>query len=655
MGYHQFPLDFADALDAEQKIVVSAASLPFGDPLSAVLAVDPFVDIINLDTDAKVARALTAIRSVLERQYPCAVAWSGGKDSTVMLMLVLEAALGMKQQGIPIPQILVTHARTGIDNPAIDSLAKRDIARIRSYAALHELPVRVDVAEPSLNDSWAVRIISGRALPTFANSSTRDCTISWKLLPQQRQRKVALKELKADGTPVVLVGTRYEESSSRSTRMSERGELDSEIWIQENRSKDGTVTGQELRLSPVAWWTQDDVWIFLNEVMESKRTSYTDAKDLWEVYQDGGNSTCVVLNDDFMKANSKACGARFGCSLCTAVGRDKSLEAMIESDEKYAYMNGLNRLQRFMVDTQYDMGRRSWLGRTIQDDGYIAIAPDTYSPEMQREMLRYSLTIDREEARAAAKLGIAARFELVSLQQLIAIDAIWSIQGYHPRPFEAFHIWESVYVDGKTFTPPSVDSTVFEKKIPKPMWLFVGEWDRDSGFSTMYTGARHMLADLSGATESGGCMQNIELSDGRVVMDIGRSDMFSVDEEGAELFLAFEILESEIHKSKAGCDSGEAFRHYQMLGTIQTGTRHLGLIDDMLRRAAWKRRHGVFSMSRDELLSRSVSETQRKGGLRAPIGQQTLSQILKEETRLAHEKREATGLARMVSRETLAA
>lgn len=134
MGYEQFSLDFADVLVAEQTGVASAVSALTGECDSMATAADPFADIINLDTDAKVARALTAISSVLERQHPCAVAWSGGKDSTFMLMLVLEAAMGLKERGVTIPQILVTHARTGIDNPAIDSLAKRDIARIRAYA-----------------------------------------------------------------------------------------------------------------------------------------------------------------------------------------------------------------------------------------------------------------------------------------------------------------------------------------------------------------------------------------------------------------------------------------------------------------------------------------------------------------------------------------
>ena len=228
---------------------------------------------------------------------------------------------------------------------------------------------------------------------------------------------------------------------------------------------------------------------------------------------------------------------RPGCALCAAVGRDKSLDAMLESDDKYQYLIPLNKLQRFLVDTQYDLNRRSWLGRTIDDNGYVAIAPDAYSPTMQRELLSYALTIDRNERIAAGRLGIAPRFQLISFEQLIAIDAIWSIQGYHPRPFEAIHIWKSVYEKGKSFEPPAVDTSKYSKKIPSPRYLYIdNNWDDDAGYSEMYSGARHLMADFVGATETGGCVQNIELGDGRVVMAVEKSDMFDVNEQGQSFF-----------------------------------------------------------------------------------------------------------------------
>lgn len=632
-----YPVEFGFSADLIDRTSISSKSPATDEQDSpATTHIHPS----DLSTEEKVERAVNAIGRLIKEGMPHAVAYSGGKDSSVMAALVLEAARRAKEQGIAIPPILFTHARTGIDNPAMDMVARMEIERIQQYAKEHKLPVRVDIAEPALNDSWAVRIISGRALPTFANSSSRDCAISWKLVPQKRQRKAAFKELKASGNPVVLVGTRFDESTGRASRMNERGELDTEVWTEEVKNASGKVTRLENRLSPIAHWTQEDIWVFLSQLKSGERTSYTNAEDLWDVYRDGGNSSCAVVSDDAMKANAKACGARFGCALCTAVGRDKSLESMLESDEKYQYLIPLNRIQRFLVDTQYDMQRRGWLGRTIQDDGFIAIAPDAYSPAMQRELLRYAMTADRDEARAAGRLGIAPRFRLVSMEQLIAIDAIWSIQGYHPRPYEALHIWEEVYEKGMTFIPPEIDTRAFDKKIPKPKWLHVGNWDSDPGFDPMYNGARNLMADFCGATEGGGCMQNVELSDGRVVMATEMSDMFEVDQEGAHDFFSFEVMDEGIHHKSASLDPSEAFRHYQMLGTISTGKRHLGMIDDMLRRAAWKERNGVFDMSVPDLLSKSVTDDERKAGLLCPEGQKTLAQDLADKISAMHDERE---------------
>lgn len=602
-----------------------------------------FNAVYNLSTDEKVARSKAAIHRVFDSGHPVACATSFGKDSTVLLYLLLDVALERKRAGLPLTTILITHASTQVDNPAYEEITRGEIAKVRAFIAANELPARVDIVTPALNDTWAVRIISGRALPTFANSASRDCSVTLKLQPQQRQRKAVLKELSDAGSPVVMVGTRYDESASRNARMLDRQERDDEVWVETVRNGAGLKVRDELRLSPICYLSQEDVWVILSELMSGKRTSYTDAAAIWEAYKDGGNTSCAVVSDDVMKANAKACGARFGCWSCAAVGRDKSLESMIESDEKYAFMRGLNRLQRFIVDTQYDMSLRQWVGRTITKDGYIAVAPDAYSPVMQRDLLRYALTLDRDEAREASRLGIERRFEIVSLQQLVAIDIIWSMQGHQPRPFEAWHIWTEVYEHGKSFYPPEVKAiAAADKKIPKPMWLYVGrDYDSDAGYSDMYSGARHVMADFVGATEAGGCQKNVELGDGRVVMGVEKSAFFEVDAEGAEEFLVWEVLEERRHEQTAHLDSGEAFRHYQMLGTFTTSLKHLGDQDYMLRRAYWKRRHGIFEMTKEELLALSVNDAERAAGMRAPAGVQSLPERLAAKLDAEHARRTA--------------
>lgn len=635
---------FSVSPDVALTSVAAAAQMVAADPLARVLppAAAGAVDleqsaIYALSTEDKVARARAAIHKVFESGHSIAISYSAGKDSTILMYLALEVARERRERGLPMSRILVTHAQTQVDNPAYEEVANGEIERVRAYAKAHDLPLRVDIAYPSLNDSWAVRILSGRALPTFANSSDRDCSVSLKLKPQERQRKAALEELAITSTPVVMTGTRFDESDHRREAMTARGERDSEVWVKEVRSSVGKLLREELHLSPICFFSQEDVWVLLAEMQSGERQSFTDAKAVWEAYRDGGNSSCAVVSDDTMKASAKACGARFGCWNCAAVGRDKSLEAMIESDPKYAFMRGLNRLQRFIVDTQYDVSRRQWVGRTITKDGYLAIGPDAYSPAMQRDLLRYALTLDRDERRSARRLGISPRFSIVSLEQLIAIDIIWSMNGHQPRAYEAIHIWEDVNERGQSFYPPDVDAKAFSKKMPKPMWLFVGpDYDSDVGYSSVYSGGRNILADMAE------CSTNVELGNGHQFLPVERTPFFEVDSEGAQDFMVFCIGEDRIHERPEAADPGEAFRQYQMLGTFTTSGRHMADQDYMLRRADWRRRHGVNAMTTEELLARCVTDSQRAAGLKCPEGMTTLTWDYQARLDAEHARRTAS-------------
>lgn len=191
----QFAFDFSDTPAVTFEV---QAANPVSETDESLFELDP----ASLTTDQKIDRAHAAIDALMQAGRPLCLAYSGGKDSTVLASLVIEVAVARKESGKSIPTLLVTHARTGIENPAMETVVKSEIARLLAFSAANGLGIRLDIAEPTLNDSWAVRIIGGRALPTFANSSTRDCSVSWKVVPQARQRKRALKELQASGEPV---------------------------------------------------------------------------------------------------------------------------------------------------------------------------------------------------------------------------------------------------------------------------------------------------------------------------------------------------------------------------------------------------------------------------------------------------------------------
>lgn len=427
------------------------------------------------DMEGRVARAETALMDLLRRGHPACVSWSAGKDSSVVLNLLLVAAAKLRAAGEDIPPIVITHADTGVENPEMSLYARNEMSQVRDFARRHRLDVEIEISHPNLSEQWAVRVIGGRALPPFPGGS-RDCTSGWKIKPMALLRKRVLKRLlkhcRATATePVVLIGTRYEESEDRARRMRERGESDVEI----RRGKDAAGKPSHLFLSPIAFWSADDVWEYLGTARAGAIDAYSDFDETFRVYADAMGTSCAVVAEDMAKLAkaSKACGARHGCSLCTAVGVDRSMENMLTQD-RYAYMKGLNLLRNFLTATRWDMGRRSWLGRTI-NEGYIRIAPDAYSPAMMEELLRYALTIDVKEREAAAAAGIRPRFQLVTIEHLFAIDAMWSLQAFH-RPFHALKIYDEICNRGIRYEVPDLATFERPKELPE-RFLWVGrDW-----------------------------------------------------------------------------------------------------------------------------------------------------------------------------------
>lgn len=417
----------------------------------------------------------------------------------------------------------------------------------------------------------------------------------------------------SDVEPVILLGTRYEESEERARSMLERGESDVEV----RRGVDAAGKPGNLFLSPIAHWTADDVWEYLGYVRAGAIDGYSDFDETFRLYSAAVGGSCVVVAEDMSKAlkSSKACGARFGCWACTAVSADQSMENMLAMDERYAYMRGLNKLRNFLANTRWDMDRRTWLGRTIED-GYVRISPDVYSPAMLEELLRYCLTIDAREAEDARALGIRPRFQLIGVEQLFAIDAMWSLQAYH-RPFHALKVYQEI-ADGARYDVPQLQPVPRPKEIPA-RYLWVGE-DWDDGEGLRYTGLNSAVHELT-AMDSPGCMGSKKLADGRLVMDVNTGPLMEVDVEAAFFILdeAKELI-SRFHDDPRCCPT-QAYRHYLGLGMLSIKSGLQGEVDRILRRSSFKVREGLAgAVDWRELWGRAVSPEEAGRSARAGAG-----------------------------------
>jgi DNA sulfur modification protein DndC len=335
---------------------------------------------------------------------------------------------------------------------------------------------------------------------------------------------------------------------------------------------------------------------------------YSNFDDTFRIYADAMATSCVIVADDMAKAQkAKACGARHGCSLCTAVWRDHSMENMLEVDPRYAYMRGLNQLQRFLVNTRWDMNRRAWIGRTI-NDGWITIQPDAYSPSMMEELLNYALTIDITERESAASLGLPApRFQLVTAEQLFAIDAMWSLQGFH-KPFHALFLYNKVQHEGKRFVPPAIEPFP-QCPMPSPRYLWVGN-DWDEGHEYKCTGLRDISLEMHAGSY---CMGTRTLASGLEVLDVEVDNSISFDPEAMYFILEYELPElfRTYHDNPKACPTN-AFKYYLRLGSMAIKAGAEAEYDAILRRTAFKTRNGLHGpVDIEDLKTRSVSAAEK--------------------------------------------
>lgn len=539
----------------------------------------------------------------LLRTNPTAWSVSYGKDSSCTLGLGLAAAAELAAEGQAIQPFVVLHSATGVDNPAVEALARSETAKVEAWIAKHQLPGTIHIARPRLGATFPVAVISGRSLPSIRGAK-RDCASDLKVQPLTRlRRQVVGSNDVAQGKFVVSVtGVRAGESAARAQNLAIRRESDTALVV---TNAEGNVA-----FAPLFSWSADDVFTYLGLVANGLLTTYSTFEDVIALYRDATGECFVGLGDDAQRGGEH-CSPRTGCWCCLQSASDKSMQQMIR-EPQHAHMAPLARFRDFLDATYYDLERRTWVGRTIDEHGYIRFGPDGYAPSMLLDLLKYALTIDIEEREAAARLGIEPRFQIISLEQLFAICCAWSLHAFAP-PFAGLRIYRDI-LRGARYPVPDVPISP-KVPIPPARYIFVGDWD--DGEAGAYTGLRDPLLEAFGGAGCMGTRQVRSLGEMRTVMDIEVADSLQIDPEGAELFIQFEMdrYVDEWHSPSArrplsiGGQSiaGVEYRTYLAYGFIAVAKGRVGEIDRLMRRSAYRERMGLAGHNYDHVQALAMS------------------------------------------------
>jgi len=265
--------------------------------------------------------------SLLEKYYledtrPLCVAYSGGKDSSALVYLVCAMIEDLKKRKIKLKNtVYIINSNTLAELPPLLQHLKDSLNSIRNYAKKHDLPLIVKEVFPEIKDTLNVQLL-GVGMPPPSNTF-RWCTDKLKVNPIDKK----IKELFPNGEFISVIGTRKDESFSRSARIEK-------LSIKGTNLKINDRYPSASNLMPIENWTTKNIW----EYLFSQQSDLIDVDFLWKLYSDASGKNANECS--FVGAGGKdidegkiGCGvSRFGCWQCYMVrDTDKSLDGLMNS------------------------------------------------------------------------------------------------------------------------------------------------------------------------------------------------------------------------------------------------------------------------------------------------------------------------------------
>jgi 3'-phosphoadenosine 5'-phosphosulfate sulfotransferase (PAPS reductase)/FAD synthetase len=504
----------------------------------------------------KVKRTQSIFRDLVLQGKRCLCAFSGGKDSSVMAAILIEALFDMKQAGEldrlkgEGPRLVVVHSDTRLENPVASRFAHQECRKMQAFFDANDLPARVDIVQPGMSNNYMVALIGGRAVATMPGMSS-NCSMMMKVEPITRHKR---KIFKAYGKNEVFtaVGTRRDESSARAGAM--KGRRDSELAPVLN--KDG-----EWVWSPIADFDLGDIFTHIGQIRVGRGQTYSTFDELGEHYRDLNGGECMVTVYVTGQASSSGCGSRAGCYVCTKVSSDRSLVNMTKED-RFSWLKPLSDFRNYLAYHHFNPQKRRWLARTMNDDGTVAINPTAYSAAHTEDLLRYALTIQRKEYEAAEAGGFEPRYNLLREVDVIAIQVLWARYGFH-APAKALQIWEEVMIQGVDYDVPSINPE--DSPYTRQDMKVAGQTSislRDAEYDSLFSGFRDVAAATAGAERT------VEKSDGTLYAEAETGAEFDIDEEGAQLFLGIELYRT-LRDARSGVLGTAIYHKLVRMGVVQ--------------------------------------------------------------------------------------
>ena len=315
-----------------------------------------------------------------KHKSPWIVAYSGGKDSTLLLQLVLESLLALPVEERK-RQVHIVSNDTLVESPLVINHLRQSMEVIRKATTAMDLPVTATITRPCVDQTFWVNVIGRGYIPP--TRSFRWCTDRMKIMPTNTFIK---RTTSTQGKSILLIGTRKSESSSRRRRM-ENYEKSGRRMNPHNQIKNCRV------FSPIAELTDNEVWAIL---LQSKPPWGGNHRNLITLYRNAGGGECPLV---LSKEDAPSCGStspRFGCWTCTVVAKDRSLAGLIDAgfDELEPLLDFRDWILQLRENDENRMPVRRDGTSKNREDGSRVRGP--FKMEVRHHILKRLLELERE-------------------------------------------------------------------------------------------------------------------------------------------------------------------------------------------------------------------------------------------------------------------
>jgi DNA sulfur modification protein DndC len=351
-----------------------------------------------IDLDELLAK-LKAIRRALRAEYlqphdsPWIVGFSGGKDSTLLLHLVVECLLTVAPDERRRPVHIVSND-TLVESPVFQTFVDKMLTQLRENIGALRVPVEVVRTHPLPEESFWVNLL-GKGYPA-PNRSFRWCTDRMKIRPTSRFIR---EQVSKSGQAILLLGVRSSESATRSASVARHADADGSHLSPHSDHKGVWV------FSPIKDLTTDEVWCALINNRPPWGGTYRDVITLYKNAL-GGECPFVVSGDDAPSCGSNS--ARFCCWTCTVVEKDSSIDSLIAAghEDLLPLADFRNRLKTVSENPEYRSKTRR--------NGQPGLGPLTY--EARRILLEELLAVQQETG-----------MELISALEVRLVREQWAV------------------------------------------------------------------------------------------------------------------------------------------------------------------------------------------------------------------------------------